>query len=195
MEKFKPKGHLEIIKIYDDGHEEVHFSESNVITSGLGVGLSHLFAGSGGGTISDFQILNFQVGTGGNINSYGTSSFKLNTPLTGGTTSEYLTIGSEALVEDLYPIQNRAIKASTEGFVRTAFSNIQKVTSNSVRFNLILDRYTANGLATELDEIGMFMRNPRGLSTPSPILVTYRPFTGLKKTSYFSLLFKWTINF
>jgi len=80
MEKFKPKGHLEIIKIYDDGHEEVHFSESNVITSGLGVGLSHLFAGSGGGTISDFQILNFQVGTGGNINSYGTSSFKLNTP-------------------------------------------------------------------------------------------------------------------
>tara|TARA_R100000008_G_C3571935_1_gene162733 strand:+ start:526 stop:1113 length:588 start_codon:yes stop_codon:yes gene_type:complete len=195
MEKFKPKGYLEVVKVFEDGTEEVHFSEKNVITSGMGVGLSHLFAGSGGGTISDFQILNFQVGTGGDTDNYGTSSYKLNTPLTGGATSQYLTAGSEILLEDLKPIQNKDIKASTEGFVRIPYSNIQKVTPTSVRFNLILDRYTANGLSTNLDEIGLFMRNPRGLSPVAPILVAYRPFTGLKKTSNFALLFKWTINF
>jgi len=193
MEKYKPKGYLEVIKIYEDGTEEVHFSENNVITSGMGVGLSHLFAGSGGGTISDFQILNFQVGTGGITDRYGTSSFKLNTPL---GSSDYLSTGSEVLLESLKPIENAAIAGSNKAFVRNPFSNVQKVTPTSVRFNLILDRYTANGLADELDEIGLFMRNPRGLTpSPSPILVAYRPFTGLKKTSNFALLFKWTINF
>ncbi len=192
MEKFQPKGYLEVIKIYDDGSEETHFSENNVITSGMGVGLSHLFAGSGGGTINDFQILNFQVGTGGISDRYGTSSFKLNTPL---GSAAYLSTGSEALIEAMKPIQNAAIKGSNESFIRNPFSNIQKVTPTSVRFNLILDRYTSNGLSNDLDEIGLFMRNPRGVTPPSPILVAYRPFTGLKKTSNFSLLFKWTINF
>ena len=181
MEKFQPKGYLEVIKIYDDGSEETHFSENNVITSGMGVGLSHLFAGSGGGTINDFQILNFQVGTGG-LDRFGTSSFKLNTPL---GSAAYLSTGSEALVESLKPIQNGAIKGSNESFLRNPFSNIQK----------LLDRYTANSMSNDLDEIGLYMRNPRGITPPSPILVAYRPFTGLKKTSNFALLFKWTINF
>jgi len=193
MDKFKPKGYLEIIKIYEDGSEEVHFSENNVVTSGMGVGLTHLFSGSGGGTISDYQIINFQVGTGGDINNYSSSSFKLTTPL---ILAEVVSTGSEALTEDLYPIQNGIIKGTTENFVRIPFSNLQKVTPTTVRFNLILDRYTANGLSTELDEIGLFMRNPAGITTsPCPILVAYRPFTGLKKTSTFALLFKWTINF
>ena len=82
MEKLQPKGHLEIIKIYDDGTEEIHFTEHNMIVSGMGVGLSHFYAGSGGSQISDFQILNFQIGTGGDLTEYGTSSFKLNTPCT-----------------------------------------------------------------------------------------------------------------
>ena len=191
MDKFKPRGFLEVIKLYEDGSEEVHFTENNVITSGMGVGLSHLFGGSGADKVSDYQILNFQVGTGGNTNDYGTSSFKLNTPL---IEANYLTTGSEVLIENYNPIQNGAVKGSTEAFVRQPFSNIQRVSPTSIRFNLILDRYTAN-ITTKLDEVGLFMRNPRGLDTPSPILVAYRPFTGLKKTSTFSLLFKWTLHF
>jgi len=191
MDKFKPRGFLEVIKIYEDGTEEIHFTENNVITSGMGVGLSHLYAGSGADVISDFQILNFQVGTGGDTDDYGTSSFQLNTPL---ISSEYLTTGSEVLLEAYPPIQNGVVKGSTEALVRQPFSNIQRVTKTSVRFNLVLDRYTANN-TTDLDEVGLFMRNPRGLNTPSPILVAYRPFTGIKKTSTFSLLFKWTLHF
>ena len=56
-----PYGELEIFKVYRDGTEELAFSEYNVITSGMGVGFSHLFAASGGTTITDYQILNFHL--------------------------------------------------------------------------------------------------------------------------------------
>jgi hypothetical protein len=39
------------------------------------------------------------------------------------------------------------------------------------------------------------MRNPTGVTPASPILVAYRPFTSLMKTSTFALLFKWTLQF
>jgi len=192
MNSLKPIGHLQIIKVYEDGTEEVHFDEQNVIVSGMGVGLAHLFAGSGASQIYDFQVLNFQVGTGGDTASYGYWTYQLTTPI---SEANYESSGSEVLVENLNPIKNGVVAAATEALVRIPFSNIQKVRPTTVRFNLILDRFTANGLSTEIDEVGLFMRNPRGLNTPSPILVAYRPFTGLKKTSTFSLLFKWTITF
>jgi hypothetical protein len=194
MSKLKPVGHLQVIKVYEDGSEEVHFDEQNVIVSGMGVGLAHLFAGSGASNIRDFQVLNFQVGTGGSTTAgtYGYWTFKLTTPI---SEANYESAGSEILVENLEPIENGVKTSSTKAFVRIPYSNIQKVRPTTVRFNLILDRNTANGLSTEIDEVGLFMRNPRGLNTPSPILVAYRPFTGLTKTSTFSLLFKWTITF
>ena len=192
MSKLKPVGHLQVLKIYDDGTEEIHFDEQNVIVSGMGVGLAHLFAGSGASNIRDFQILNFQVGTGGDTASYGYWTYSLTTPL---SEANYESSGSEILVENLEPIENGAKTSSTKAFVRIPYSNIQKVRPTTVRFNLILDKNTANGLSTEIDEVGLFMRNPRGLNTPSPILVAYMPFTGLKKTSTFSLVFKWTITF
>ena len=194
MNKLKPVGHLQILKLYEDGTEETHFDEHNVITSGMGVGLAHLFATSGGSTISDFQIVNFSVGTGGvfSDSSYGYWTYKLTTPL---TQAQISSSGSEVLVEELFPIENGQVAASTKALVRIPYSNIQKVRPTTVRFTLILDRNTANGLGTNIDEVGLFMRNPRGLNNPSPILVAYRPFTGLKKTSTFSLLFKWTITF
>ena len=55
MDTLKPTGHLEVWKIFEDGEEELHFEEKNVITSGMGVGLSYLFAGSGGSQISEFS--------------------------------------------------------------------------------------------------------------------------------------------
>lgn len=194
MSKLKPVGHLQVIKVYEDGSEEVHFDEQNVIVSGMGVGLAHLFAGSGASNIRDFQVLNFQVGTGGSTTAgtYGYWTFKLTTPI---SEANYESAGSEILVENLEPIENGVKTSSTKAFVRIPYSNIQRVRPTTVRFNLILDRNTANGLSTEIDEVGLFMRNPRGLNTPSPILVAYRPFTGLTKTSTFSLLFKWTITF
>jgi|10_taG_2_1085330.scaffolds.fasta_scaffold13147_2 hypothetical protein len=192
MEKFKPTGHLQILKIYDDGTEEVHFDESNMIVSGLGVGLSHLFAGSGASQISDYQVLNFQVGVSGDETDYGPSSYKLTNPC---TEAQYLSTGSESFTESLKPIQNGVVVSDAEAFVRFPFNNIQKVDKNTIRFNLILDKYTLTGLGNPLNEVGLFMRNPRGSTPPRPILIAYRPFTSLTKTSTFALLFKWTLNF
>ena len=56
-----PVGNLEVWKVYPDGEEELHFSDHNVITSGMGVGLGLLYAGSGAGDITNFQVRYFQL--------------------------------------------------------------------------------------------------------------------------------------
>ena len=40
-------GHLTIIKKMSTGEEEILLDDSNIIVSGMGVGLSYLFAASG----------------------------------------------------------------------------------------------------------------------------------------------------
>ena len=188
----KPFGFLEISKVYSDGTEELVFDERNVITSGMSVGLSHLFSASGGTSIENFQVLNFQVGVSGDINTYGVHSYKL---VSGLSQVQYESSGSEAFIELLAPIENGSVLGSTKAFVRIPFNHVEKVTKTSVRFILVLDRYTANGLGVDLNEVGLFMRNPRGLAAESPILVAYRPFTAITKTSAFALVFKWTLQF
>jgi len=189
MDKIQPTGNLEIWKIYEDGTEELHFEEHNVITSGMGIGLAHLFSGSGAGNINDFQILNFMLGTGGVAWDYGVSTFELNTPV---IRPEYLTAGSELLTENLYIIKGTEF-ATSSTLIRIPYSNIQKISNTAVRFNLVVDQYSLVG--STINEVGLFMRNPRGNAPPNPILVAYRPFTSLTKTSTFSLILKWTISF
>jgi len=189
MDTLQPKGNLEIWKLYEDGTEELHFCEHNVITSGMGIGLAYLFTGSGAGNLSNFQVLNFQIGSGGTTTDYGVSTYELKTPV---SRADYLTTGSELLVEDLYTIKGTSLAASST-LVRIPFSNIQKVTDSSVRFNLVIDSYSL--LDKEINEVGLFMRNPRGNPQTNPMLVAYRPFTSLTKTSTFTLILKWTISF
>ena len=139
----------------------------------------------------DYQILNFLVGSGiTNPLDYGTSTFQLRSPVLGEADWGPDT---SLIIEDYYPIEDGSILGSTRPFARIRFSNIHKVTSTSVRYTLVLDRNTLNGKA--LDEVGLFMRNPRGSVTPNPILAAYRPFTEITKTSDFSLIFRWTLQF
>jgi len=189
--KFNPVGNLEIWKVYKDGTREIHWGDHNVITSGMGVGLSYLFTLSGSNTISDFQITHFQVGTGGDSTDYGASTYALNTPLDG--IEEYGPY-SELVLDEFGPLENGVV-ASAKTFPQIRFSNIHKVSKNSVRYTLVLDTDTANNVTDELDEIGLFMKNPLGSLSPAPILVAYRPFTSIKKTDAFSLVFLWTLQF
>jgi len=188
-DKFQPTGHLEVWKVYPDGTKELHWGDHNVITSGMGVGLSNLFAVSGGESIVDYQIVNFQVGVSGDTNDYGVSSYKLQSPL--GGVKPY-GVKSFVTVDDLSPIQNGTV-TSSESFVRIPYSNIHKVSKTAVRYTLVLDDNTAN--EKDINEVGLYMRNPAGLSPPSPILVAYRPFEAIKKTQYFTLVFLWTLQF
>jgi len=189
-DKFTPKGNLEIWKVYPDGTKDLHWADHNVITSGMGVGLAYLYSASGSNSIVDYQILNFQVGVSGDINDYGVSTYKLESPL--GGTAAY-GVKSFVTEEELQPIQNGSL-ASSETFVRIPYSNIHKVSKTAVRYTLVLDERTANS-DEELNEIGLFMRNPTGGASPNPILVAYRPFLPIKKTSFFTLIFLWTLQF
>jgi len=188
--ELKPKGHVEIWKVYEDTHEkELVWDEHNVITSGMGVALSHLFSASGSDSILGYQILNFACGSGGDITNYGASSFSL----TGAFHQRDYGTNAGLVIETMAPIENGSIGPPTD-FPRIKFSNIHKVTPTSVRFTLVLDPNTLN-VDEDIDEIGLYMRNPRGLNPSSPILVAYRPFPGIRKTSAFSLIFVWTIQF
>ena len=97
------------------------------------------------------------------------------------------------IIENLTTIENGTYSGSTHPLVRIRFSNIHKVTNTSVRYTLVLDRETL--INKNINEVGLFMRNPRGILTPHPILVAYRPFTDIVKTSDFSLIFRWTLQF
>lgn len=188
--KFTPTGHLEIYKVYPDGSREQVWDDHNVITSGMGVGLSHLFSASGSETIDGFQITHFQVGVSGDTEDYGASTFSLTSALDG-----YSDYGpnTDLVLDSLSPIEN-GVMATAKTFPQIRYSNIHRLSKTSVRFTLVLDNQTAN-LSTDLSEVGLFMKNPRGLLTPSPILVAYRPFTGITKTDAFSLVFLWTLQF
>jgi len=185
-----PVGHLQIFKRYEDGSEILHYDNHNIITSGLGVGFSHLFAASGASSIVDYQIRHFLIGSGvTDATDYGASTYQLKAPvLTGGWGTN-----SNLIIDSYYPIENGLVGATSRPLARIMFSNIQKVTKTSARYTLVLDRNTLNG--KNINEVGLFMRNPRGYITPSPILVAYRPFTEITKTSDFSLIFRWTLQF
>lgn len=187
--KLTPTGHLTIKKVYRDGTEEVAWDEHNVITSGMGVALSHLFSASGSTAIDGFQIGHWQVGTSGDINDYGASTYALTNAL---TEAEYG--ANTGVVVDTYAaIENGALGVN-KSFANVRYSNIHRLSKTAVRFTLVLDDQSAN-VQDELTEVGLFMNNPRGTTPAAPILVAYRPFAGIKKTDAFSLVFLWTLQF
>lgn len=191
-EIYTPKGHLEIWKYFKDGSQELFFSDSNTITSGLGVGLAAMFAGPpyGSNNIQDYQIRFVQIGHGAPA-TYGPSQYKLVSPLS--SLAEY-GVNTESIISSMTPIENGSV-ASTKLFSEIPFNAIQKISNKSVRFRIGYGYNTANNLGYTLNEIGMFMTNPLAQASPSPILTMYKTFSSLEKTDSFALVFMWTITF
>ena len=198
-------GHLEIWKIYSNGEEELFFDEDNTITSGMGVGLGLLYAGSGATNITDYQIRYFQAGVGGDtvLTSYDITQFTLVSALgqvSGGI--DYSGTQSPVVVDSHQLMNWNGQPKATEGtgaygdiwfFGRLPDSAIKRVDLNSVTYIIYLDINTCNGHI--LNEVGMFMQNPLGMNPKRSNMVAYRPFTNITKTNDFSLVFKWTLNF
>lgn len=189
-------GHLTIIQQWKDGREEVLLDDSNIIVSGMGVGLSYLFTGSGSDTILDYQIDRFQVGVSG--------------PPTGGVTSGIFELSGQ-LDNDEYgagsnlfiSVNNQLTNGSQttdRAFARIPANKMTRIGDSSVRYTLVLDEEACNNLTRDsldanINEIGMFMKNPTGGASDVPILVCYRTFSNIRKTEDFSLIFRWTLNF
>jgi len=203
-----PSGHLEIYKVYEDGTEELVFDDHNVITSGMGVGLGLLYAGSGATDITNFQIRYFQLGVSGDtiINSYGVSEVSLVSALGQGAAgstrpSDYNTLGASPMPLVGHELMNYdgGAKTTLPGggsnwiFAVISDNSIKRVDLNSVTYILYIDRHTANGIT--VNEVGLFMKNPLGYGTNRSNLVAYRPFVNIAKTDDFALVFKWTLNF
>ena len=196
-------GHLQIVKVYSDGTEEVAFDDHNVITSGMGAGLGLLYAGSGAADITNFQVRYFQLGVAGDtvINSYGPDQVTLVSALgqVNGA-SDYQTDARSSIpifeheLSDWDGDQASEDPADTDwqfGFISD--NAIKRVDLNSVTYILYVDQFSCNNHT--LNEVGLFMKNPQGFDPYRSTLVAYRPFTDITKTDDFSLVFKWTLNF
>jgi hypothetical protein len=189
-------GHLNITRRWSDGQEEVLLDDSNIIVSGMGVGLSYLFTGSGSDSILDYQIDRFQVGVSG--------------PPEGGVTSGIYELSGQLLESEYGAGSNLFIQVASQltdgslttgrAFARIPKNKITKIGDSSVRYTLVLDEEACNNLSRSgdelnLNEVGMFMKNPTGQTNDRSILVCYRTFSNIRKTSDFSLIFRWTLNF
>jgi len=197
IEELGLNGHLTISKVYRDGNEEVVFDDHNIIVSGMGVALAHMFAVSGSDSILDYQIDRFQVGTGGGVVREVSSTFDLSSPLS--SLAEY-GVNSDVLATSAYQLKNESIVASPAVYGIIPQQYVTRIDSNTVRYTIVLDELACNelqrsGSDAPLNEIGLFVKNIKGNATVAPILVAYRYFNNIYKTNNFSLVFRWSINF
>ena len=204
-------GHLEIYKIYEDGNEEQVFSDPNTITSGMGVGLGLLYAGSGANDITDFQIRYFQLGVSGDsrisTNAWADHQYSVSETILASAlgqvadAADYQSDANSHLPLSKHELMDWNGGAALESpggdttwwFGVISDNSIKRVDLNSVTYILYVDRNSCN--SRTLNEVGLFMSNPLGESTKRSPLVAYRPFTNIDKTDDFSLVFKWTLNF
>lgn len=189
------KGHLTIYKLHKNGNEEIVFDDHNIIVSGMGVALAHLFALSGSNSILDYQIDRFQIGTSANAESVSTTT--LNLPLT--SVSSY-GLNSNVITASGYQILNNSVVNNSKIYGLIPQHQITRVDSNTVRYTIVLDEFACNNLTdisgdANIREVGLFVKNIKNNNPGAPILVAYRVFSPIRKTTDFSLIFRWSINF
>ena len=194
-------GHLQIAKAHKDGSEEIVFDDHNIIVSGMGLGLAQLFSLSGPGTILEYQIDRFQVGVSGSQDREVASTSFLLSPLS--SLDEYGTQARMLVVSGYQATDiNTSIGPKWFGYIPS--HKVSRVGPNSVRYTLSLDADAANDItrneqALSLNEVGLFMKNPLGdkfgNGADTSVLVAYRSFSLIAKTSDFALIFRWTLNF
>ena len=207
-------GHITICKIYKDGTQETVLDKANLITAGLGSSLADLLQSNGSKEVGDYAPGYFQVGTGSiGYTGLTTSSifYQLSSPFSWEDYGE----DTEVDVEKLY----RCFNASTDNggisysellltsavYSSIAYSGVDgffgvlapnrktKFFMDSFESEIVLDEKTGNGKS--ISEVGLFIKNPRGLSADSPLLVAYKRFDAIAKTPTFTIVIYWTIGY
>jgi len=198
IEELDITGHLTISKLYPNGREEVVFDDHNIIVSGMGVALAHMFTLSGSNSILDYQIDRFQLGVSGSSPVEVSSTNALVSPLS--SLSEYAGTGGNVLATSGYQIRNNSVVNSTAWYGLIPQHNITRIDENTVRYTILIDQDSCNNLSRGADpgylsEIGLFIKNIKNNNPTAPILVAYRAFSYIRKTTDFALVFRWSINF
>ena len=192
------KGHLTIHKIAN-GEEELLFDDKNVIVSGFGWALAHLYGKAGSTTVTDYQIDRFQLGVSGSLANQESSTYELSGPLS--STEEYTTNGDS----NLYAVSadafaNGVINGTQSVFAKIPFSKVTKIDERSVRYTIFIDEDSCNNISRNsnlmnLNEIALWVKNPLGRPNDASVMAAYRYFSNIRKTSDFGLVFRWTITF
>lgn len=198
LEELNIRGHLTISKLYPSQQEEVIFDDHNIIVSGMGVALAHMFALSGSTSILDYQIDRFQIGVSGLTAYEVNSTNKLAGPLSSFV--EYAGAGGDIITTSGYQIRNNAVVSQSNWYGIIPPQNITQVDENTVRYTIFIDTESCNNLTRNstdvpLNEIGLFVKNIKSGSPIAPILVAYRVFDNVRKTDDFSLVFRWSLSF
>lgn len=189
-EKHRIRGHLQITKEFVDGGSEVVFDDHNIIVSGMGAGLNILFSLAGSQKITDFQLDRFQVGVSGDASLEVSTTYDLSTPLS--STADYGGTSSRLAMVSATQISN-GVDVLNQVFALIPFSHVTRVDDTTVRYTIVLDEQAANGKV--LNEIGLYMKNPQGRASDASILVAYRSFSDIAKSTDFALVFRWSITF
>jgi hypothetical protein len=189
------KGHLTVHKVVD-GQEELVYDEDNVIVSGFGWALAHLYGKVGSETITDYQIDRFKLGVSGGSELQVSSTTDLSGALS--SLASYVGTGDSNLdVVSGYRWANDVATTTGEWFAKIPFSKVTKVDDRTVRYTIFVDEDSCNNLPNDasLNEIGLFIKNPKANATETSVLAAYRYFSNIRKTSDFALVFRWTISF
>ena len=189
------KGHLTVHKVVD-GQEELVYDEDNVIVSGFGWALAHLYGRVGSDTITDYQIDRVKLGVIGNLGLQVSTTTDLSVPLS--SQAEYVGTGDSNLaVVSGYRWANDVATTNLEPYAKIPFSKVTKVDDRTARYSIFIDEDSCNSLRTDanLNEIGLFIKNPKANATETSVLAAYRYFSNIRKTSDFALVFRWTISF
>ena len=199
QENIKIQGHLTIHKL-KDGEEELLFDEKNIIVSGFGWSLAYLYAKLGSTNITDYQIDRFQLGVSGHLANQVSSTYQLSGPLSSIT--EYVGTGDSNLFAfSSAQYKNGIISTSpTPFFCNIPFNKVTRIDDRSVRFTILIDEDSCNninrgGQSVGLNEIGLFIKNPRSQSPQASVLAAYKYFSNIIKSSDFALIFRWQISF
>jgi len=194
------KGHLTIHKVVD-GEEELVYDQDNVIVSGFGWSLAHLYGKVGSNTITDYQIDRIKIGVSGYQELQVSTTSDLSGALS--STAEYLGQNSDSNLNVVsgYRWEDNAVVTTPQIYAKIPFSKVTKVDDRTVRYTIFIDEDSCNNLSrpgvseASLNEIGLFIKNPKADNIETSILAAYRYFSNIRKTSDFALVFRWTISF
>ena len=195
-ENINPIGHLEVWKHFPDGTKELHFSDRNVICSGMGATLAEMFDAPVTVPIEEFQIIYFQVGASGALSNMVSSTGSLSGAL---SVADYGAGNLRVVTHDMI---KDGSKTTSHAFGSIPYSYIKRVTPTKCLWQIVLDEQTANVSETAiadggqyLSEIGIYSKNPFRESKDASMLCAYKFFKPVYKTDAFILVFRWTIEF
>lgn len=191
-------GHLTVHKSYGDA-EELIYDEKNVIVSGFGWALAHMYGRVGSTTITDYQIDRFKLGVSGGSELQVSTTTDLSGPLSSNL--EYVGEGDSNLeIVSGYRWVSDQATVALEPYAKIPYSKVTKIDDRTVRYTIFVDEDSCNNLSRDgadanLNEIGLFIKNPKANATETSVLAAYRYFTPVRKTDQFALVFRWTISF